>query len=494
MAEMFAPAECKVAHPDSFFIDGKWVKAAGSRAFDVISPSTETLVARVPEASAEEIDRAVRAAHAAFVAGPWPKTSPAERAALLRKLAAALRARSPELQLAATLQMGAPSLYTAGGVEYPALLMEKNADLIEGMELESVRERQGGVSIVVREPVGVVAAIAPWNTPLMLAGVKVAHALASGCTLVLKPAPETPLEALILAECAEEVGLPAGVLNVIQAGRETGELLVRHPLVDKVAFTGSTAAGKRIAGICAERVARVSLELGGKSAAVVLDDMLPQDVLPAFVPSAMFLSGQACACVTRLLVPRRLKSQYEEALVAAIAQLAVGDPFDPATFIGPVALERQRTRVEGYIAKGRDEGARLLTGGGRPKHLERGYYVEPTLFSNVTNDMVIAREEIFGPVLSLLTYDSEDEAIALANDSDFGLNGAVYTKDADKAYALMRRVRAGNMTHNGWTTDPDCPFGGFKQSGIGREQGPEGLAGYFEYKSVYMAALPGHLA
>ena len=474
MADFFAPDDCKVAHPDSFYINGKWVMAAGETGFDVISPSSEDLVARVPEATTGEIDAAVKAAYKAFYEGPWPRTPAAERAEMLRKLAAALRARKPELMLAATTQMGAPVLYTDGGVEYPAILLEMNAGLIEAAEREDIRERQGGKSIVVREPVGVVAAIAPWNTPLMLSAVKIAPALAAGCSVILKPAPETPLEALILAECADEIGLPEGVLNVIQAGRNSGEALVSHPLVDKVAFTGSTAAGKRIAAICAERVARVSLELGGKSAAVVLDDMKPEDVLPAFVPSAMFLSGQACACVTRLLIPRSKKAQYEEALVGAIEQLPVGDPFDPQTFIGPLAIERQRDRVEGYIAKGRDEGARLITGGGRPTSLNRGYYVEPTVFSDVTNDMIIAREEIFGPVLSVIAYDSEDEAIAIANDSDYGLNGAVYTQDADKAYALMRKVRAGNMTHNGWTTDPGCPFGGFKQSGIGREQGPKG--------------------
>jgi aldehyde dehydrogenase (NAD+) len=493
MTEFFAPTACKVAHPDCFYIGGEWVKAAGPGSFDVINPATEQLVARVPDATAAQIDLAVKAAHRAFTQGPWPQTSPAERAELLRRLAAELRARRGELALAATIQMGAPIWLSEGGVDYPAALLEKNAQMIETMALEAVREREGGKSIVVREPVGVVAAIAPWNTPLMLSVVKVAHALAAGCTVILKPAPETPLEGLILAECCEKIGLPAGVFNLVQAGRESGEALVRHPLVDKVAFTGSTAAGKRIAGICAERVARVSLELGGKSAAVVLDDMNPEDVLPAFVPSAMFLSGQACACVTRLIVPRARKAEYEEALVHAIGQLPLGDPMDAGTFIGPVALERQRDRIEGYIARGKQEGAKLLIGGARPIQMERGFYLEPTLFSNATNDMAIAREEIFGPVLTLLTHDGEDDAIRIANDSEFGLNGAVYTHDADRAYGLMRRVRAGNMTHNGWVTDPDCPFGGFKQSGIGREQGPEGLAGYFEYKAIYMPALPSHL-
>jgi len=494
MVDFFAPADCHVDHADSFYIGGAWVRPGPGAHFDVVCPSTEEVIARVPEAGPVEVERAVAAARDAFDNGPWPRMTPAERAGYLRKLAAELRARAGQFALAATLQMGAPTLFTPSAVETPALILEENARLIEEMAFETIRPREDGVSIVVKEPVGTVLAIAPWNTPLMLAVVKVAMALASGSTVVLKPAPETPLDALLLAQCAEAAGLPPGVLNVIQAGREIGESLVRHPGIDKVAFTGSTVAGQRIGAICAERCARFSLELGGKSAAIVLDDMNPADVLPSFIPAAMFLSGQACAGLTRLIVPRRRKAEFEEAAAVAIAGLPVGDPFDTGTFIGPVALERQRERIEGYIAKGKAEGARLVTGGGRPKGLNRGFYVEPTLFSDVDNAMTIAREEIFGPVLSLIVADDLDDAVRIANDSDFGLNGAVYTGDADRAYAIMRRLRVGNVTQNGWVYDHRSPFGGFKQSGMGREGGPEGLEGYFEYKTIYMPHLPSHLA
>jgi acyl-CoA reductase-like NAD-dependent aldehyde dehydrogenase len=374
------------------------------------------------------------------------------------------------------------------------LIFEENARLIEALPLEIVRRREHGVSIIVREPIGVVAAIAPWNTPLMLAAVKIAMALATGSTVVLKPAPETPLDALLLAQCAQACGLPPGVLNIVQAGREIGELLVRHPGVDKVAFTGSTAAGKRIGAICAERCARVSLELGGKSPAVAMEDADPEDVVPSMIPAIMFLSGQVCAALSRLFVPRRRQRDYAEALVAAVRPLIIGDPFDPSTFVGPIALERQRDRVESYIARGVAEGAKIAIGGKRPAHLNQGFYVEPTVFTDVENGMTIAQEEIFGPVLAVIPYDDESEAIRLANDSPFGLNAAIFTRDDDRAYALARRVRSGNVTQNGWTYDHRSPFGGFKQSGIGREGGPEGLEGYFEYKTIYMSKPPRHLA
>jgi len=489
----FAPDSVHVARPDAFFIDGKWAQPTSDRILEVISPSTEEIVARVPEASAADIDRAVAAARRAFDEGPWPRTSPAERAAVLRRFAAEIRVRKDDFVQAFVHQVGAPVMFGASAVETPALIFEENARLIEELPFEIVRPREDGVSIIVREPVGVVGAIAPWNTPLMLAAVKVAMAMATGSTIVVKPAPETPLDMLILAECALAAGVPPGVFNVIQAGREVGELLVRHPGVDKVAFTGSTAAGKRIAAICAERVARVSLELGGKSPAVVMEDMNPEDVAPSMVPAIAFLSGQVCAALSRLFVPRRRQAEYADALVAGFRQLKIGDPFDPSVFMGPITLGRQLDRVNGYVARGVAEGAKIATGGKRPGHLNRGFYIEPTLFTDVTNDMTIAQEEIFGPVLSLIPYDDEEDAIRQANDSPFGLNAAIYTKDTDRAYAYSRRLRAGNVTQNGWVYDHRSPFGGFKQSGLGRESGPEGLDGYYEYKTIYLPKAPTHL-
>jgi acyl-CoA reductase-like NAD-dependent aldehyde dehydrogenase len=345
----------------------------------------------------------------------------------------------------------------------------------------------------VHEPVGVVAAITPWNVPYMLMAGKVAPALLTGCTVVMKPSPETPMEAYIIAECAEEVGLPAGVINLVPADREAADHLVRNPGVDKVAFTGSTAAGKHIGAVCASRVARCTLELGGKSAAIIMDDMPADEAAKILAGTITLLSGQVCAMLTRAIVPRRRHDEIADAIAAAMRQIHVGHSDDPSAQMGPLAMARQLERVEHYIEAGKGEGADLVTGGARPSHLNRGFFFEPTLFANVGNDMSIAREEIFGPVLSLIPCEDEDDAIRIANDSNYGLNGSVLTHDPDTAWRVARRVRSGNVGQNGLRTDFSLPFGGYKQSGIGREGGSQGLMHYVETKTIMLDGAPSAL-
>jgi aldehyde dehydrogenase (NAD+) len=335
-----------------------------------------------------------------------------------------------------------------------------------------------------------VAAIIPWNGPSINIAWKVAPALLAGCTVVLKPAPEAPAAAYVFAEICEKIGLPAGVVNVLTAEREVSELLVRNPGVDKVSFTGSTAAGRRIGSICGERVARCTLELGGKSAAVILDDYDVGMAATTISKMAGFLTGQSCASLTRIVVTRRRHDALLDALSASFGALKVGDPFDPATQMGPLAMRRQRDRVEHYIEKGRAEGATLATGGGRPRHLSRGFYIEPTVFGNVENHSTIGREEIFGPVLSVIPADNEANAIDIANDTIYGLNASVFTNDIDRAYAVARRLRSGTVGHNSFRTDFTIAFGGFKQSGVGREGGTEGLLSFLETKTVILDAMP----
>ena len=347
-----------------------------------------------------------------------------------------------------------------------------------------------GFGLLVREPVGVVGAIIPWNAPLPLILIKVAPALLAGCTVIVKVSPEAPGAGYLMAEIAEEVGLPGGVLNVITADREVSELMVRDHRVDKIAFTGSTAAGRKIGAICGERVARCTLELGGKSAAVILDDADMNAAAMTLAGAECFLSGQVCASLTRIVVPRQRHDEFADALAAAFSAVQVGDPFDAATQMGPLAMERQRDRVEHYIAKGIEQGATLVTGGGRPKHLTRGYYIEPTVFAGVDNKHVIAQEEIFGPVLSVIPADNDEDAVDIANDTIYGLNSSVFTNDVDRAREVAGQLRAGTVGHNAFKTDFGIAFGGFKQSGIGREGGKEGLLPFLETKTVILDGPP----
>ncbi len=355
---------------------------------------------------------------------------------------------------------------------------------------ERAQPSVGEFGLLVREPVGVVGAIIPWNAPIGLITYKLAPALLCGCTVVLKCSPEAPGEAYVVAEIAEAIGLPPGVLNVVTADREVSELLVRDPRVDKITFTGSTAAGRRIGSICGERIARCTLELGGKSAAIVLDDMDLGEAATTLARAECSLSGQVCSSLTRIVVTRSRHDELVDALADAFGSVRVGDPFDPATQMGPLVSGRQRDRVEGYIAKGTEQGATLVTGGGRPEGLDRGYYVEPTLFANVDNSSVIAQEEIFGPVLSVIAADDEDEAVAIANDTIYGLNASVFTPDVDRARQLARRLRTGTVGHNAFRTDFAIAFGGFKQSGVGREGGTEGLFPFLETKTVVLDGAP----
>jgi acyl-CoA reductase-like NAD-dependent aldehyde dehydrogenase len=344
----------------------------------------------------------------------------------------------------------------------------------------------GHDALVVREPVGVVAAIVPWNMPYAIMAQKVAPALIAGCTVIMKPSPETPLEAYIIAEAAEAAGIPAGVINLVPSHREAADHLVQSKGVDKISFTGSTVAGRRIASVAGERIARVTLELGGKSPAIVLDDFPTEAAAKILARTITMLSGQVCAMLSRAIVPESRYDEIADAIAAEMKLVKVGAPMDPTSEMGPIAMKRQLERIEYYVAKGKEEGATLAAGGVRPAHLNSGYYFEPTLFTNVDNTMTIAREEIFGPVLALIPARDEAHAIEIANDTDFGLNSAVLTNDPEAAYRVGRRLRAGNVGHNGLKADFSLPFGGFKQSGVGREGGAEGLAPYLETKTMLL--------
>ncbi|WP_028035426.1 aldehyde dehydrogenase [Chelativorans sp. J32] len=474
--------------PEKFFIGGEWVQPISNKMLEVVSPVTEEVVLSYPEASQADMDRAIAAARQAFDNGPWPRMSPAERAGYLRKVAELLAERLDDIANAWTLQVGAPIMLTKKLVGQNPTLFNYYADLAESYPFVDERKRDDGGKVkVVKEPVGVCAAITPWNAPLVLLSYKVAAGLAAGCTIVAKPSPETPLEAYMLAECIEKAGLPKGVFNLVPAGRESGDYLVRHPEIDKVAFTGSTAAGKHIAAVCAERLARVSLELGGKSAAILLDDADFSKALPSLMIYSMPITGQVCFSLTRILVPEARKQEFVDMFVGAVSHIKVGDPFDPETHMGPLTMARQLSRVQGYIEAGRGEGAKIACGGGRPAGFDKGYFIEPTVFTDVEPDMKIAQEEIFGPVVSVITYKDEEDAIRKANNSTYGLSGAVFTSNPERGYEIARRMRTGSVTVNGMIVDPKHPFGGFKQSGMGREGGPEGLDNYVETKTIHFA-------
>jgi betaine-aldehyde dehydrogenase len=386
--------------------------------------------------------------------------------------------------------MGTPISWSIMGQVFSStMVLDYYTQLARNYPFEEVRDGVlGNKALVRREPVGVVGAIVPWNVPLFVTMLKLGPALAAGATVVLKPAPETPLDALLLAEALVEAGVPPGVVNIVPTGREVGEHLVTHRGVDKIGFTGSTIAGKRIAALCGAQLKRVTLELGGKSAALILDDADLGEVMPNLLGAALMNNGQACAAQTRILAPRDRYDEVVEALCEAVRGQQVGDPLDPATTIGPLVAARQRDRVEGYIAKGQKEGAKVVVGGGRPSAQATGWYVEPTVFINVDNRMTIAQEEIFGPVLAVIPFDGVDDAVRIANESDYGLSGSVWTRDAAAGVEVAKRVRTGTYTVNGFMIEFSCPFGGFKQSGIGRELGPEGLAAYLEAKSISLPA------
>ncbi|MDA8359005.1 MAG: aldehyde dehydrogenase [Actinomycetota bacterium] len=476
---------------DRLFIGGEWVAPQGTGTIEVISPSTEEVVARVPDACEADVDAAVASARKALEHGPWREMTPVERGAILSKAAEAIMAEMVDMATTISTEMGSPvSWAQLGQVMAPTMVFNYYAGLASTFAFDEVRSGVLNPQVLVtKEPVGVVAAIAPWNVPLFIASAKLAPALLAGCTVVFKPAPETPLDAFRLAEIFNDAGLPRGVLSVLPAGREVGEHLVTHPGVDKVSFTGSSAAGRRIGGLCGERLKRCTLELGGKSAAIVLDDADLDTTLAGLLPNALMNNGQACIAQTRILAPRSRYDEVVDALVERVGAMVVGDPLDPATEVGPLVAARQRDRVEGYLRSGEEQGAKVAVGGGRPAAMDRGYYVEPTVFSGVDNAMKIAQEEIFGPVLVAIPYDDDADAVAIANDSDYGLCGSVWTADNDRGLGIARQVRTGTyMLNTPVPIDFATPFGGYKSSGIGREFGPEGLDIFLEKKSIALPA------
>ena len=473
---------------DTLYIGGSHEKPTSSRTIEVRSPFTLEVVGRVPEGTEADVDRAVAAARESFDHGPWARMAPAERADVLDRLLMGLQMRSMDIASTITSEMGCPiSFGHAGQAFATTMVLQFYAELARTFPFEEVRPSMVGSALVRQEPVGVAAAIVPWNVPLFTIMLKLAPALTAGCSIVVKPAPETPLDAYILADALDEAGVPKGVVSIVPGGRELGEYLITHPGIDKVGFTGSTAAGRRIAALCGERLRRVTLELGGKSAAIVCEDADFAGMIPMIVGAGTMNNGQACVAQTRILLPRSRYKEGVEALAAAVGGLKVGDPNDPTTEIGPLVAERQRDRVLGYVAKGKQEGARCVVGGGRPKGLDRGYFVEPTLFADVENGMTIAREEIFGPVLCAIPYDGEEDAIRIANDSEYGLSGSVWTNDPKRGIDIARRIRTGTHNVNFFMMAMTSPFGGFKSSGIGRELGPEGLRAYLEPKSICLA-------
>ena len=466
---------------DKIYINGTWVPSTGKGTLDVIDSATEVF-ATIPEGTAEDVDKAVEAAAAAFPG--WAATSREERAKLLTRIGEALGARTDEIAQVISHEVGMP-MTLSGSIQVglPAGAFADAAQAAENFQWEE----EVGNSLVVREPVGVVGAITPWNYPLYQVVLKVAPSLAAGCTVVLKPSEVAPINAFILADVIDEVGLPPGVFNLVSGvGPVVGEAIAAHPKVDMVSFTGSTRAGRRVMELAAEGIKRVSLELGGKSANILLDDADFATAVPAGLFGCYMNSGQTCSALTRMLVPRERLAEVEELAVAGTAGFAPGDPFEAGKLIGPLVSAVQRDRVVGYIKKGIDEGAKLIVGGAEPPEGlgDKGFFVQPTVFSEVTPDMTIAKEEIFGPVLVLMPYDTEEEAIEIANGTPYGLAGAVWSGDSARAERVARQLRTGQVDINGGNFNPQAPFGGYKQSGFGRERGKYGLEEFVETKSM----------
>jgi aldehyde dehydrogenase (NAD+) len=463
------------------YIGGSWTASASDEPIEVVNPATEEIIDRVPAGSPDDVESAVTAARQAFTA--WAETPPAERGKLLGAAAELLKQRSDEVARTIATDMGAP-LGFALKVQtlMPATVLSSYAQLAESYP----RESRIGNSLLVKEPIGVVAAITPWNYPLHQVICKVAPALAAGCTVVLKPSEVAPLAAYALAEIFDEVGLPPGVFNLVSGrGPVVGEAMAAHPEVDMVSFTGSTAAGRRVAALAAESVKRVALELGGKSANIILPDADLALAVKVGVANCFVNAGQTCSAWSRMIVHR---DQYDEAVRLAVEfarGYTVGDPFDESTKIGPLVSAAQRDRVIHYVNRGQEEGARLVAGGTDRPH-ERGYYVEPTVFAGVEPGMTIEQEEIFGPVLSLIPYTTEDIAVRIANDTKYGLAGAVWSGEERHALAVAKRLRTGQVAVNGGRFNPLAPFGGYKQSGVGRELGEYGLEEYLEVKSLQL--------
>jgi aldehyde dehydrogenase (NAD+) len=475
-------------HYDQLYVGGDWQQPRGTATIEVHSPTTEELIGSVPEGSDADIDAAVDAARLAFD-GPdaWGSWEPARRQEVLARFADELESRAAETASRVTQQNGMPIVVAEqfeGG--FPPLLLRYYSQMVVDQAEERRAGMLGGTAVVLREPIGVVGAIVPWNVPQGITFLKIAPALAAGCTVVLKPAPETVLDAFLMAEAAKAAGLPDGVLNVVPGGRELGAYLVSHPGVDKVSFTGSTAAGRAIAETCGRLLRPVTLELGGKSAAIVLDDADLLGNIESFFASTLLNNGQICWLGTRVLAPQSRYAEVVDTVTGLAANLVIGDPLDRGTQVGPLVSSRQRDRVESYIAKGGSDGGRLTAGGGRPEERDKGWFVQPTVFADVDPNHTIAQEEIFGPVLAVIPYRDEDEAVRIANDTDYGLGGSVWTADLERGEAFARKVRTGTIGLNHYTNDPTAPFGGIKSSGMGRELGPEGLSAFQNLKTIYL--------
>jgi len=480
---MASATEQNIQVRDRIYIGGEWIPSTGSGVLEVINSTTEEVMGSIPDGTAEDVDRAVEAARAAFES--WSQTSIGERAELIGAIAAALGARIEEIAALIAQEVGMP-VKLAGMIQAGLPTMDFGS--LPALMAEMEWEQEIGNSLIVREPVGVVGAITPWNYPLHQVAAKVGAALAAGCTVIVKPSEVAPLSAFLLAEIIDEVGVPAGVFNLVTGvGPVVGEAMSSHPGIDMISFTGSTAAGRRVSAAAAGTVKRVALELGGKSPNVILDDADLQAAVTDGVAKCFLNSGQTCSALTRMLVPRERLAEAEQIAAAVAAHFKPGDPFDAESTLGPLVSDTQRERVRGYINKGVQEGAKLVVGGAEaPEGLERGYFVQPTVFSEVTTDMTIAQEEIFGPVLSIMPYDDEEDAVRIANDTDYGLAGGVWSGDEERAKRVARRIRTGQVEINGGAFNPLAPFGGYKQSGHGRELGPFGIEEFLQVKSMQL--------
>ncbi len=474
----------------TIFIDNEHVTAETADRIQVINPATEEIIGSAPDCGPADIDAAVASSVAAFN-GEWRTWTPDDRVEALSRFSQAIQARTQEFADVITAEVGTPTTQSMMMQVFAStMVLDQYVNIGKNYAWQEQRQGSLGQKVLInRQPVGVCAGIVPWNVPLFIAAMKLGPVIATGSTMILKTAPETPLHGRLIGECAKEAGIPAGVINVVSADRTGSEYLVRHPNIDKVSFTGSALTGSIVAGICGEQIKRCTLELGGKSAAIVLDDVDLDAVMGDLVMSGMLNTGQACGAQTRILVPRTRYDEITEALGAAVSALPYGDPTDPEMVLGPLVAKRQHEKVGGYLQAGKDAGAVAVTGGNLASQFEKGYFVEPTVFRDVTNDMTIAREEIFGPVLSCIAYDTVEDAIRISNDSDYGLSGSVWTTDLDRAADIAGQIRTGVVAVNSAAIlDMASPFGGFKKSGIGRELGPEGFGPFTEIQSVLLPA------
>ena len=477
------------AYHDDHFIGGEWVKSTTSARTQIINPATEEIWGEVPNANQADIDAAVAAGNAAFKSGVWSGIGAAKRAEVMLRFADELAARGEIMGATISSENGTPISESKNAASHSAGILRYYAGLASYVDQDDKRPfpgLPGRYTQVYREPRGVCLLIAPWNFPLTLVMVKLAPALIAGCTVVIKPASETPVDLRVLIDAAVAAGIPAGVINLVTGDRVAGGLLVTHPDIAKVAFTGSTGAGRVIAGQCAALFRPVTLELGGKSAAIILPDASVEDFAALVNRSCLRNTGQTCYNSTRILAPRTIYDDVVEAVATTVAATPIGDPFDPATIYGPSASAAQRDRVADYIRIGIEEGARVATGGiGMPDGIDRGFYLKPTVFADVDNRMRIAQEEIFGPVLVVIPFDDEDDAVRIANDSPYGLGGSIYTSNPDRAEQFARRIETGSMGINFYGSNLAAPFGGWKDSGIGMEYGPEALGAYVRMKSIH---------